>query len=39
VSLCCRQHKPTYVAQGFMWRQPRDARRDAPFGAAKRHIT
>ena len=28
VGLCCRQHKPTYVAQRFMWRSPRDARKD-----------
>jgi hypothetical protein len=34
VRLCCRQHKPTYVAQRFMWRSPHDARSDAPFGAA-----
>lgn len=37
--LCCRQHKPTYVAQGFMWRPPGDACRDALFGIDKRHIT
>ena len=39
VGLCCRQHKLTYVAQGFMWRPPGDARRDALFGIDKRHIT
>src|SRR5437879_7180660 len=39
VALCCRQHKHTYVAQRLMWRSPRDARKDAPFGADKRHIT
>src|SRR5260370_7453908 len=39
VSLCCRQHKLTYVAQRIMWRSPRHARRCAPFGTAKRHIT
>jgi hypothetical protein len=39
VGLCCRQHKLTYVAQRFMWRSPRDVRKDAPFGADKRHIT
>jgi hypothetical protein len=30
---------PIYVAQRFMWRSPADARRDAMFGSAKRHIT
>jgi hypothetical protein len=30
---------PTYVAQRFMWRSLQDARKDAPFGADKRHIT
>jgi hypothetical protein len=27
------------AAQRFMWRSPRDAHRDSPFGAAKHHIT
>jgi hypothetical protein len=39
VSLCCRQYKPTYVARRFMWRPPRDPRKDALFGIDKRHIT
>ena len=39
VSLCCRQHKPTYVAQGFMWRSPRDARQNSLFDLGERHIT
>jgi hypothetical protein len=30
MGLCCRQHKLTYVAQGFMWRSPPDARWDGP---------
>jgi hypothetical protein len=29
----------TYVAQGFMWRPPRDARKNGLFGVYKRHIT
>jgi two-component system chemotaxis sensor kinase CheA len=39
VSLCCRQHKPTYVAQGFMWRSPREARQNSLFDLGERHIT
>jgi len=39
VSLCCRQHKRTYVAQRFMWRSPRDAPKDVLYGIDKRHIT
>jgi hypothetical protein len=35
--LCMRL--PIYVAQRFMWRSLRNARKDAPFGADKRHIT
>ena len=38
VGLCCRQHKPTYVAQRVMWRSPPDARKDAPCVAGQRHI-
>ncbi len=50
-SLCfagCRQPRssqpwcmrsPIYVAQRFMLRSPGDARKDATFGPAKRHIT
>src|SRR5580658_1844880 len=29
----------TYVAQRFMWRSLQNARKDAAFGADKRHIT
>ncbi len=29
----------TYVAQRFMWRPPRNARKDGLFGVDKRHIT
>jgi len=36
VRLCCRQHKLTYVAQRFMWRSYRDARKGIPFGVNKR---
>ena len=39
VALCCRQHNTSYVAQRFMWRSPRDARKDAPSPSTKRHIT
>src|SRR5713101_5349369 len=39
VSLCCRQHKLTYVAQRFMWRWPRDARKNGSFRVDQRHIT
>ncbi len=38
VSLCCRQHKRTYVAQRFMWRPPRDAHKDGSITADQRHI-
>src|SRR4029077_14045815 len=36
--LCCRQHKPTYVTQRFMWRPPRDAHKDGSITADQRHI-
>ena len=39
VSLCCRQHKPTYVALRFMWRSLQGTRRGGRFGVDKRHIT
>ncbi len=39
VSLCCRQHKPTYVAQRFMWRSPLGGPEDAPARADKHRIT
>ncbi len=38
VGLCCRQQKPTYVAQRFMWRPPRDAHKDGSITADQRHI-
>ena len=37
--LCCRQHKPTYVAQRFMWARLGNAPKDTLFGVDKRHIT
>jgi hypothetical protein len=37
--LCCRQHKPTYVAQRFMWRSLQGMRKGGRFGVHKRHIT
>jgi len=39
VGLCCRQHKPIYVAQNFMWRSPQGGPEDAPSRADTRHIT
>jgi len=39
VSLCCRQHKLTYVAQRFMWRSLLGGPEDVPARANKRHIT
>ena len=38
VTLCCRQHKRTYVAQRFMWRSRRDLCRDERLAARERHI-
>src|SRR5207253_8862831 len=34
-----RMRSLTYVAQNFMWRSPRDARKDASLHSTKRHIT
>jgi len=39
MGLCCRQHKPIYVAQRFMWRSPLDGPEEAPARADERHIT